>query len=159
MSRILFAAPSFFGYEKDIYDAIIRKGHEVVFVSLTDRMSNPDNQILKILDSFKPELFFCIKGENLSVSICRKIHTSKIQSVLYLYDSINIYRHSLELSEYFDKVLSFDKRDCSNYGFEFMPLFFTDCFDGKRDIKTMFKYDIMSVSSYYPNEASYFQKN
>jgi hypothetical protein len=62
--------------------------------------------------------------------------------ILYLWDSVN-YTNTSAIFPYFDKVLSFDKRDAETYGLIFRPLFFIDFYreianQHERDIDVLF---------------------
>lgn len=67
----------------------------------------------------------------------RKLYNAKF--ILYLWDDITRVGKISQKLNIFDRVYSFDSNDCKKYGFEFLPLFYTDDFYNNKIEK---KYDL-----------------
>ena len=76
---------------------------------------NPDKIILILGQSFKLEHFSSLKS--------KLKHT---EFIYYNWDSTKNFSNIVNLVPAFDKVFSFDKDDCKNYNYKFLPLFYTD---------------------------------
>ena len=49
----------------------------------------------------------------------------KAKKIIYLWDDVKRVAFFEDVKRCFDRIVSFDKKDCEEYGFEFLPLFFT----------------------------------
>lgn len=167
--RILFIAPSFFGYEEKIADKMRELGAVVDYFderSVTKPLEkallkvNPrifhrktiryyDNIIKKIANN-NYDFILVIKCEMMPKETIDKLKELFPSAILclYLYDSLrNIKGISSKLSK-FDRVLSFDLEDTEkNKNIIFRPLFFID--DYKKDIsnKDNKLYDISFIGT------------
>ncbi len=91
-----------------------------------------------------------------------KLHCLKAgaKSIYYSWDSFANMRHHGELGRSFDWRGTFDSIDAANsdMGYELLPLFYSDEFDGdKIDNPPEYKYDYVSVSAYFPFRYRYFE--
>jgi hypothetical protein len=155
--KVLFIAPIFFGYEKDIQTELERQGAEVTFIG-DDKKLWSSNDLSSIITKVKREYdyLFVIKGEFIQKSVLELFRESnpRAQCILYQYDTLKRYPHIIKLFDLFDRVYSFDIEDCQQYNLILRPLFFVNT--EKND--TMNKYDISSVASYYPERLQMIQK-
>lgn len=167
--RILFIAPSFFGYEKKIADKMIELGAMVNFFDERSIKSSPERALLKI----NPQIFhkktnnyynqiiekiadvdydyvFVIKCEMMPIEIIKKLKGifSKATFCLYLYDSLDNIKGIKTKLDYFDRVLSFDMEDTSRYSqMIFRPLFFIDDYKKTFNNQKEYKYDVSFIGT------------
>jgi hypothetical protein len=176
--RILFIEPNFFGYEKAIYKELIRQGADVHIISTTkdnilwriSRYIKPirsffeNRQFIKSFSSIQINYFdyvFIIRGglirvENLELLLNK---FPKAFTILYLWDSIKENPSVFNLVPLFNKIFSFDQKDCENYGFDFLPLFYTsDFWRTEENPKQIYKFDIAFVGRDHSDRFSIIQK-
>ena len=82
------------------------------------------------------------------------------KSIYYSWDSFENMRHKGEIGKLFDWRGTFDSVDAkeSKLGYELVPLFYSDDFDGaKLQQPTEYKYDYVSVSAFFPFRYRYFK--
>ncbi len=148
--KILFFAPKFFGYEKDVYEELLAQGAEVSF--LPDRPSS--NTFLKIIYRFLPSTLnwhsnyyykksinkFALKkythvfiqsGEAVTIALLDWIKNRNVDAkfIFYTYDSIKNKKGQIDKIKFCDASFSFDLDDCKKYTMKFRPLFFSEGFD------------------------------
>lgn len=154
--RVLFIAPIFFGYEKDIQAELERQGADVTFIG--DNKNIWNGNLSPIVEIVKEtyDYLFVIKGEFAQKSILELFKESNpnAECILYQYDTLKRYPHIIELFDLFDRIYSFDIEDCKQYNLILRPLFFVDT----EKNNTFIKYDISSVASYYPERLQMIQK-
>ncbi len=174
MPRTLLIGSPFFGYHRHIIAALEARGHAVDFYN--DRPG--ENPLLKGAIRLKPslvagvvekylqnilsetrtktyDLILVINGKALTprfVSELKKQHPGA-GTVLYLWDSIQLYPHVLDFAELFDRRYTFDSVDAGGQpGFELLPLFYThDYRTVGEDEPTSPMYDIVNVCSVHAN--------
>jgi hypothetical protein len=150
--KILFIAPSFFGYENDIAQEMIALGAEVdyfderPFKSSIDKIMNRldfkffirrgiDKYYQGILEqagSKNYDFLLVISPETLESQFVDNLKAAnpKIVSILYMWDSFDNKPNANRLLGCFDKVISFDPRDhAAESKIKFLPLFFNDDFN------------------------------
>lgn len=174
--RILFFAPTFFGYEYDIKKRMETAG---AVVDMFDERGNNKN-IVKALIRLNPHLIrkyiesyyekvlntthsinydyvFFLKIEAATKKVLEKIRLFHPEAKLYLYefDSIQNYRHTLELIPLFDKVWSFDRYDCDKYNLNFLPLFYNTEYAEVAAASNTFKYDTLFVGTIHSDRYHY----
>lgn len=145
---ILLFMPALFDLHNQVQHALHKLNFEVDYIedykgrfSPLDRKSkfktikklyfkyfNPNKKRLLNKNIFnskkKYDYFLCVNGFSLDKSLIehlRKINP-KIQTILYLYDSINFYDFTNHFS-LFDKVYTFDYVDAKKYNLNILPLF------------------------------------
>lgn len=148
--RILFFAPSFFGYELKIKAKMEEMGALVDFFDERSVSSAINRALLKVSpkiftkktndyynDIFKEnkdnnyEYVLVIKCDMISSDILKqmKVVFKEAKFCLYLYDSISNIPDIESKFQYFDRVLSFDRSDSmGNEKIIFRPLFYLDEF-------------------------------
>ncbi|SQA93196.1 hypothetical protein [Capnocytophaga ochracea] len=154
--KILFIAPIFFGYEKDIQTELERQGAEVIFIGDDKKLWSKNLFTIKAIVKREYDYLFVIKGEFVQKSVLELFKESnpKAECILYQYDTLKRYPHIIKLFDFFDRVYSFDIEDCQQYNLILRPLFFVKT----EKINTTIKYDISSVASYYPERLQMIQK-
>lgn len=147
MKNLLFIAPIFFDYYKDIKAQFEKEGYIVYyfndrpserFVSKAALRLNRNSQkraidryITKILNSvenIKLDLVFVILGQSFSRGNIVRIKEKHPEAryIYYSWDSVKNFPNILEFRDCFDKVFHFDSRDASEYGFDFLPLYYSN---------------------------------
>ncbi|QDR82019.1 capsular biosynthesis protein CpsH [Sporomusa termitida] len=164
--KILFLAPTFFGYELKIKSKMERLGASVdyydarsvsssfekallkispnIFKSKTSRYYE---EILKANKSKEYDYVFIVKCDMISIDIIDEMKKTFKNATfcLYLWDSIKNIPGILDKLAFFDKVLSFDRHDANNHSvIQFRPLFYIDEFKKSNQISrdNEFKYDL-----------------
>lgn len=145
--RILFLSASLFGYQTEIKKTLEHKGGIVdyfderpantFFVKAMIRINRNflagyidkyHKQIIEQTRTNKYDFIFITKGESISgntIKTLREIHP-QAKFVIYHWDSIANNKNAIAILPLFDKVFSFDKTDCRNFGMKFLPLFFLE---------------------------------
>ena len=149
--RVLFIAPRFFGYEKEIQRELEAAGCEVDWYD--DRPSS--TSLMKAMIRLRPELVtkivndyfdaiirqaaalaydvvFVIKGEALPVVKIQALKRVLPQArfLYYSWDSLRNFKNSHEKLPYFDKVYSFDRFDSiENGSIRHLPLFYSRAYE------------------------------
>ena len=148
--RVLFFAPQFFGYDKKIAEKMEQLGADVDFFDERSIKKSYQKAVLKyapwmflihsygyygdIVENTKENRYdyiFVIKGEMIPSAILRRLKELNPSAVfcLYLYDSVRNIPGVKRKFKYFDRILSFDRKDTLRYpGMKFRPLFFVDEF-------------------------------
>jgi len=86
-----------------------------------------------------------IKADFLSKQTIEAINQKAKKSVLLINDSISRYPNTKNILDLFDKVFSFEKKDCEKYDLIFKPNFIYKTID---TVTTHFKYKVFNISSY-----------
>ena len=163
--KVLFIAPFFFGYEKDIQAELEKQGAEVTFIGDDKKLWNKDLSTIKTIVKRAFDYLFVIKGEFVQKSVLELFKESnpKAVCILYQYDTLKRYPHIIKLFDFFDRIYSFDIEDCQQYNLILRPLFFVNVTKATHSKK---KYDVSTVCSYYPERQEillklkeYFKKN
>ncbi|CAN4272326.1 hypothetical protein MCEMSEM29_01155 [Methylophilaceae bacterium] len=164
--KILFIAPEFFGYEKEIVAELERRGAEVDFIP--DRpFKSPFMKavtrlrrelVLKLAESFflkaikrfnrnNYDLILVVLGECVSPKLLTNLRVQfpKATFTLYMWDSFKNRKFLPKNVPYFDKCFTFDFDDAKNYGMQFRPLFYSNGF--KKTEEKNLKFDISFIGT------------
>jgi len=164
--NVLYVAPRFFGYDKEIGDELKRRGATVDI--LWDRPF--DTPLLKAITRIRTEwvakfaeryyeretamlsrkdydLVFIINGQTLTSNTLKKWRTHYVNAkfVLYMWDSFGNRPSAINNLRFFDERFSFDPNDSAKFGMHFRPLFFSKGFEGTSAESR--KYDISFVGT------------
>lgn len=107
---------------------------------------------LEKIDQIDTSIF--IKADFLSPKTIRAINAKSEKSVLIISDSINRYPKTKNILNLFDKVFSFEKKDCKKYNLRFKTNFIYKYIE---DTKKDLKYKVFNISS-FDNRFPVFQK-
>jgi hypothetical protein len=155
--RILFFAPSFFGYEREIASGMRVLGAEVDLFDerpgngfftkalirirrslLALRIAAYYNRIIERTRDRNYDYILFIKGEAVSaanIGLMRKLHPHAV-FILYFWDSLRNNRNGRKILPLFDRVLSFDRVDCAAESLLIhRPLFYLDAYRDCADIQ------------------------
>lgn len=151
MKKILFLAPHNYELSSNIKKELERQGNDVTYIQDFALKYDPSLKskniliaILKKLLSYtvkslkqywkeeidrgglndKYDIFFCINGYSFDKVLLEHLKSvnSSIRSVLYLWDSTNLYKFHKNFI-FFDKIYSFDEVDAKKYNISYFPLF------------------------------------
>ena len=115
------------------------------------------NRIRK--EKTKYDFFLVIRGNVITENTIDKIKTNLLQSgarnVYYTWDSLAFLYHKGNLGFKFGQRFTFDSKDAKeNEGWELLPLFYSDAFDGDKHEKgDDYKYDLCCIAGF--NETRY----
>lgn len=148
--RVLFLAPRFFGYEREIVAELERRG--AIVDHLNDRPF--DSPLMAAVTRFWPaavmraasrlyaarlaelghpdyDLVLVINGQTLTTETLLgwRQRWPRASFVLYMWDSFGNRAHALANMRHFDRCLSFDRNDAARHGLVFRPLFFVPGFE------------------------------
>lgn len=158
--RILLIGINFGNYEKRIIDVIKKQGHEVFYMFDTDehfsfyqrifgetfakkKTIQYQNKMLRIM----PKSFdrvIVIVGRMLTSSFLYMVkkNSPRARYILYLWDDVKRVENFEETKDVYNEIYSFDLKDCKDYGFKHLPLFFNE-FPNKRSDKVFDIYSAM----------------
>lgn len=142
--KILFIAPEYFGYEKDIRNKLEEKGANVWYIKenidygmtlirLIDAEKKREKYFSKKIREYQNinfDYIFCIRVNGFSPAIMKEMREifGKAKVILYFWDSVKNMKNPVAIAEYADRVYSFDRANCIKYGWKFRPLFFKDIY-------------------------------
>jgi len=152
--KILFFAPSVFGYQTEIANALIKLGARVDYYDerpknnfiikaslrlnkklIKSRIEKYYASILCETATKKYDYVLVINLEALTPTLIKEIRNQHSESIfiLYMWDSILNKKSALDAFPLFDWKYSFDKNDAQNItGVQFRPLFFIDKYNFKK---------------------------
>lgn len=152
--NILLIAMDFYGYEFDIvrtyksmrynvdliYDTPYKINKFTNKEKFLKKTHNYQANLLKKLTT-KYDYVITIVGRFLSTLFLEELKNKNENAifVLYLWDDVRRVENFSSVSNFYDKIFSFDRFDCKEYSFSFLPLFYTDDFKVKSCEK---KYDL-----------------
>lgn len=90
------------------------------------------------------DVIFVLVGRNMNIQYFTDFLDSQPDSykVLYLWDDVKRVENFDRIKNLFDKIYSFDSKDCEQYGLVHLPLFYCDCYSYCSEEK---KIDMSSV--------------
>ena len=165
--NVLFFCPKFFDYEKEIQKTFEELGAKVIWFD--DRPSNGffskslirinksiiNNRIERYYEKILEKLsasainfdyVFFLNPETITIAYIKKIRQkySHAKFILYMWDSFNNRRKTLQLLPFFDSKFTFDPDDAKKYNLNFRPLFYVANYSQK---KMEIKYDLVFVGT------------
>ena len=160
--NILFVGMRFNNYELKIKEEFEKQGHSVDLIYdkpksyivpakfLSKNFIQKKNyeyqeRNLKKINNRNYDIVFIIVGRNLSDSFLKTVKKENTKIVLYLWDDVARVENFELLQKYSDKIISFDKEDCTKYGFTFLPLFYLNDFYQEISDSPK-KYDIYGIN-------------
>jgi hypothetical protein len=114
--------------------AVLRRISSIFGMGTDASRDRYQRRLLQRLALTEFDYVFIIKGELLSeYFVCQlRAGNEKAKFILYQWDSIRRIPQVLRLLPYFDRILSFDRRDCQEHkAFVFRPLFYRDATDSE----------------------------
>lgn len=172
---VLLIAPKFFGYEKRIQENLCNRGADVVYlnadpnnflmtvVAAFNRFGLPYNWLIHLFESkcyrkvrhLRFDYILIICGWAITSSLVKRLKVRLLKedgkSILYYWDSICLLNDDVSRIQLFDRVYSFDKRDCAKFAnINFLPLFFCEEYHPLHE-RIPHKYNLMTVGSYKHN--------
>lgn len=167
--NILLLTPKLNNYHVDIELNLKKKGHSVKwycsnlvgnnvdkFLNIINKnyISNKfDTYIDYILETnsniYYDKVILIFGGNNFKKKHVLKLKQvfNKAEFIYYNWDSITNYPGIKDFYQEFDKYYSFDKNDCIEYGFKFLPLFYCNEY-----LHIEPEYDLFTIMSYGSNK-------
>lgn len=145
--KILIIMPKYYGYEYYIQEVFTKLGAEVYliyenidFINYFYRfvyvyMKQYKTQFQKLYYERKLkqitkdiDVVFVIRGSSLNNDILEmmKRDFSKAEFIMYQWDSVKNNIGCLNISQYFEKIFTFDKNDAKKFGWQYRPLFYVN---------------------------------
>lgn len=170
--NLLFIGPKFYNYHEIIKNGFINAGYEVDYFDdrpstkyidkvllrlnkrfLTNKINKYFNEIKRKVANKYYSVIFVLYGQSFNSNMIRELKevSPKSKFIFYMYDPICSMPDRLEFSKEFDRRLSFDYNDCEKYGFEFLPLFYSDD-NLKNNLKNNFIYDACYIGTMMPGK-------
>ena len=183
MKKLLLIMPKFFDYPELISEELRGMGYDVDFYD--DRPSTRgivkavirvnknliNGYIRKYFDSMmehvrnqKYDVVFLISGQSLSFSkeMIDELKATQPHArfVLYQWDSMKNFPYIGEMHQYFDRMFSFDKTDCSKYSdLKFLPLFYSKKYENIGKVKkSESQYDFSFVGTAHPKKYKFIKQ-
>ena len=167
MKKVLFISTTFNTYYKDIIETFKDNHFSVDWYSdrpsnsiasralirinpklLKNKIKKYEKKILEETKNTEYDLVFVILGQSFTDYFWKELRNNqkKAKFIYYLWDSSSNFKCIINNYMYFDKTYSFDKNDCNQYGFSFLPLFYTTQFDVEnRNINPKFDYSYIGT--------------
>jgi hypothetical protein len=160
---VLFVSPVFFCYESAIKKKLIDLGADVIYVDdrpnnnsfnkgiirvyrklLDDAISKYYAQVTNDIKDREFDIVFLLNPEAMPLSFLEmcKSRWKKAFFVMYMWDSVQNRKNTLDYVPYCDRVLTFDKSDAAVYNFDFRPLFYLDLYSSIRQEAALINYDV-----------------
>ncbi len=170
MKKVLFISTTFNAYYKDIIDAFKDNDFSVDWYSdrpsdsiltralirinpriLKNKIKKYEKKIIEETQKKEYDLVFVILGQSFTDGFWKELRNKqkKAEFIYYLWDSSVNFKCIVNNYIFFDKTYSFDKNDCKQYGFTFLPLFYTKQFDVENN-KMNTKYDYSYIGTVKP---------
>lgn len=176
--KILFIAPNFFGYYKEVIKELQKCNCEVDYfcdapsnTNISKALSRLNRNIIKfsmnkyfhkeiipVISKKKYDYVFIIIGMTFSFfpkmikEIKEKNKDAKF--IMYQWDGEKNISFVNEIHNYFDYIYTFDRGDCEkNKKYSFLPLFYTRNYEnvGKRK-NVIFEYDVSYIGTAHPQK-------
>ncbi|MFT4093284.1 MAG: hypothetical protein QM640_06560 [Niabella sp.] len=174
--RILFIGQVFYDYHTKIIESLEMQGATVVFFENKIHFQDPNvnkgllgiiarkfssyykenyttSKIIHKIANKKFDYLFVIGGFSITGSFIEQIKKKNkgIITILYLWDSLNVWKYD-NILKFFDRKFSFDFSDVKKYkGLKYLPLFYTDEFKKKDIENTEADIDILYIGSVSPS--------
>ncbi len=174
--KILLIAPVFFDYYKEMLRELNKLGFEAHYICdapsnsiLSKALGRINKNLIKkpTTKYFNDEVFPKITSENYDYVLVIggmtfaftpkmletiKRYQRKAEFILYQWDSEKNLPYSVGIHQYFDRIYSFDRSDCSDsLKYRFLPLFYTEIYENMPNIENVeIKYDCSYVGTAHP---------
>ena len=147
MQSVMFVSLGFYNYDEKIKNEIEKLGYDVTMFTPIGRYNvfeklfnafvkgkyleakSRKRQMKYLINNPKQyDYVFVIVGRHLAPDILKKYRKKqkKARFILYLWDDIARVENFNENKPNYDRIYSFDLKDVRKYGFEHLPLFYTD---------------------------------
>ena len=177
MKKILFIAPTFFGYYKEIIK-VLEKNYEIDYIEDIPNSSNIYKAVSRVKRNWtkflvkryfgekieplilekKYDYVFVIIGMTFSlfpemIEKMRKIQ-NKAKFIMYQWDGEKNISFVNDIHKYFDDIYTFDRIDAvENNLYKFLPLFYINKYKevGKKQ-RNSYKYDVSYIGTAHPQK-------
>lgn len=163
-NRALLIMPKYFGYEEKIKSEFRMQGisSETIYENV-DEISFIYRFVYVYLKKYKasimekyygnklknlkqpPDIILVIRGQSLTKKVMDQMKTlyPGAEYIMYQWDSVENNKEILDITNYFDRILTFDMKDADKYGWKYRPLFY--CSGAERNDSR--KYDLTFIGS------------
>jgi len=177
--NILFIGSDFFGYYKAIINAAEELGWTIHFFNDRIRSTTLEKILFrlnryflfasslayyqKIIKKFKNCSItdvFVIEGQSLTPFLLRKLHQGfpSAKFTYILWDSLSNYPYCSKLVPFFDKVFSFEKKDCEkNKKIIFHPTFFRNEYASREKAQGITTYFASFIGTAWPEKVKFLE--
>lgn len=109
------------------------------------------------LEENEYDYIFVLVGRNINIYELKRLffYQKKAKKILYLWDDIARVNTFKEIEPFFDKIYSFDSKDCRLYNFDFLPLFFCASYKYTKEEKNI---DFSSIGGLHSSREKYLTK-
>lgn len=168
--RLLFICPVFNDYHNLLSDEMTSLNFKVThfadkpqgiiyrisaFISSAAKLFLDQRYLDSIIDSAtveKYDIIFVVKGTILDSRFMLSLRSvlPNAKYVMYQWDSTITHSRYLKITQFFDRVYTFDKLDAVENNFKYEPLFFSKFYENLVKNEDP-KYDLAFVGEYYPD--------
>ena len=175
MKNAMLIAPTFYEYYKDIIKSLEKLGFKTTYYSdaiVQNNYSKILNRIHKGYKRRRIDLYIdkiCKRQKNnFDVVIIILAYDFSVENIVqlrkrfsnakfiyYAWDSVATFPIIRKIAELCDYKYSFDPQDCSSYGYDFLPLFYSKRYS---DMNCEKKYLCCSIMNFYASKVKGFEK-
>ena len=178
MKKLLFVPIGFYDYDDMIEKELVKAGYDVTsFTPIGDFNKHKIERAINVIskdryvyrkahdrsvkyllsDDTKFDVIFVIVGRHLLPDIMDELHRKNPNAtfILYLWDDIKRVKYFKKNRHHYDKIFTFDSADADKYGFEFLPLFYTDSHRYAGEDK---RYDLSLIGTYHSDRLGVWEK-
>ena len=118
------------------------------------------NSIIEKVKGNNYDIVYCYKGEAFSPAMIQKLKDTfpKAYFVLYFPDSVRNNPSARQIIPLFDDCYTFDKDDTSEFGINFLPLFYSDNMRAVANANVQKKYDLFFVGTVHSDRYNFIKK-
>lgn len=177
--NILFIYTPFFKYENEIIDELRSRGANVIGVNerpsdnvylrivlrlgkkfIEEYILKYYRSIVKKYENVNFDYVFVLKAESYTTEVAKLMKASFPDAVFcrYFWDSVSNYKDVDKVSKYFDRIYTFDRNDSINYHYEFLPLFYSHCYENVRSENVPQVYDFMFAGTVHSDRFAFIRK-
>lgn len=175
--KILLIAIDFFGYDIEIKKAFENKGHSVDVIYDYPKFSIVPKRFLsmkmksKLIKYFQYREFNKIKNytyDSIITIVGRyllpeildllKKQNKNADFILYMWDDVARVENFDCIKNYFNKIFSFDDIDCKKFGFNFLPLFYSEKYSKIDNNPKQLEYDLASNFTLHSDRIDFLKK-
>lgn len=166
--KILFIGPKYYDYHTEIIKKLEMFGAEVDFYpemlnNIINRFAKLAsvplkkylrkrylNAILNDVKSKRYDIFLLIRGEIITPEFLEELKSMMDNTLFVMYQWDSMVHNNYESKiKYFDKVLTFDKKDAQEYKIDHLSLFYMDKYKNISMMKSSKLYDIVFFGAYH----------
>lgn len=104
---------------------------------ITEQEKKQQREFFESIESKEYDYIFVLVGRGLYPHVFHEfiVKQKQAQKILYLWDDKKRVQNFEDIKNEFDRIVSSDSRDCDEFGFEFLPLFYINRYRYKNEEK------------------------